>query len=278
MIIAPMVFLFLLLGSQIQSGKQNVCVLQTNMGPMVFRFFEADAPQTTNQFQKLVREGFYNGKEFYRVVKGHVIQAGGGNAPKLPPEFNKNPHVLGTLGLGRTGDINSGDSEIYICLAPRPHLDGKYTVFGQLIEGYDTLEKISAVEVEEKWTGPDKKVAMHKPVKPVVIKKAWIEQRDISGSARNVPLLKKLVQTYGICAIVAREGAEVVATLRFYPKSLCEFSAGGAAFCLQQFYPAGPGSRAEIRSRPMPTKKFRCSIPYPVSRGNGSGRSSDSAS
>ena len=184
MAIALMVILSSFLGSQTQSGKQSVCVMQTNMGTMVFRFFEADAPQTTKQFQKLVREGFYNGKDFYRVVKGHVIQAGGGNAPKLPPEFNKNPHLFGTLGLGRTGDVNSGDSEIYICLAPRPHLDGKYTVFGQLIEGADTLEKISGVEVEEKWTGPDKKVAMHKPKKSVVIEKAWIEERVISsGSA-----------------------------------------------------------------------------------------------
>jgi hypothetical protein len=58
--------------------------------------------------------------------------------------------------------------------------------------------------------------------------------------ARNVPLLEKLVETYGSCAIVARDGDAIVATLRFYPKALCEFSAGGAAFCLQQPYPAGP--------------------------------------
>jgi cyclophilin family peptidyl-prolyl cis-trans isomerase len=166
-------------GFQTQPGKQNVCVLQTNVGTMVFRFFEAEAPQTTKQIQKLIREGFYNGKDFYRVVKGHVIQAGGGNAPKLLPEFNKKPHLVGTVGLGRSDDVNSGDSEIYICVAPRPHLDGKYTVFGQLIEGYDTLEKISNVEVEERWEGADKKLAMHKPKNPVVIEKAWIEERDL---------------------------------------------------------------------------------------------------
>jgi cyclophilin family peptidyl-prolyl cis-trans isomerase len=177
LVIILLASLSLLPGSQAQSAKQNVCVLQTNLGTMVFKFFEAEAPQTTAQIQKLVREGFYNGKEFYRVVKGHVIQTGGGEAPKLPPEFNKKPHIVGTVGLGRSEDVNSGDSEIYICVAPRPHLDGKYTVFGQLIEGYDTLEKISNVEVEEKWEGSDKKLAMHKPKNPVVIEKAWIEER-----------------------------------------------------------------------------------------------------
>jgi cyclophilin family peptidyl-prolyl cis-trans isomerase len=170
----------LLPGFQAAPVRQPVCVLQTDLGTMVFKFFEAEAPQTTKQFQKLVRDGFYNGKDFYRIVKGHVIQAGGGLAPKLPPEFNKRPHLVGTVGLGRDEDINSGDSEFYICIAPRPHLDGRYTVFGQLIEGLDILEKISTVEVEEKWEGPDKKLAMHKPKKPVLIKKAWIEERDLS--------------------------------------------------------------------------------------------------
>jgi len=58
--------------------------------------------------------------------------------------------------------------------------------------------------------------------------------------ARNLPLLRKLVRTYGACAIVARDGTEVVAMLRFYPKALCSFGVGGAAFCLQQPHPAGP--------------------------------------
>ena len=167
-------------GFQGQPAGEPVCVLQTSLGTMVFRFFEAEAPQTAKQFQRLVHDGFYNGKDFYRVVKGHVIQAGGGGAQKLPPEFNNRPHLVGTVGLGRDDDINSGDSEFYICVAPRPHLDGRYTVFGQLIAGYDVLEKISNVEVDEKWESADKKLAMHKPKKPVLIEKAWIEERDLS--------------------------------------------------------------------------------------------------
>lgn len=68
--------------------------------------------------------------------------------------------------------------------------------------------------------------------------------------ARNVPALGKLVRTYGSCAIVARDGAQVIATLRFYPKTLCSFSAGGAAFCLQQPYPAGPADGLAARDFP----------------------------
>ncbi|HPW17597.1 MAG TPA: peptidylprolyl isomerase [Candidatus Aminicenantes bacterium] len=154
----------------------EVCVLETSMGRMAFELFPEDAPRTVAQFKDLVRSGFYDGKDFYRVVKGHVIQAGGGDAPKLPPEFNRRPHLFGTLGLGRTGDEWSGDSEIYVCVAPRPHLDGRYTVFGRLVEGAEVLERIANVPVEERWEGPDRKMAMHKPLEPVVIRRASIRE------------------------------------------------------------------------------------------------------
>jgi predicted neuraminidase/cyclophilin family peptidyl-prolyl cis-trans isomerase len=155
----------------------EVCVLETNLGVMAFELFETDAPRTVAQFRDLVRRGFYDGKDFYRVVRGHVIQAGDGGAPPLPPEFNTRPHLFGTLGLGRIGDEWSGDSEIYVCVASRPHLDGRYTVFGQLIEGGDVLSKIAEVPVEERWEGPDGKMAMHKPLAPVVILKAHLSKR-----------------------------------------------------------------------------------------------------
>ncbi|RPJ03348.1 MAG: hypothetical protein EHM31_01080 [Candidatus Aminicenantes bacterium] len=157
------------------SGEgREVCVMETSLGTMAFELFEADAPKTVAQFKALVRKGFYDGKDFYRVVRGHVIQAGGGDAGPLPPEFNARPHLVGALGLGRVGDEWSGDSEIYICVAPRPHLDGRYAVFGQLVEGLDVLERIAAVPVEERWEGPDNKMAMHKPLEPVVILRALI--------------------------------------------------------------------------------------------------------
>jgi predicted neuraminidase/cyclophilin family peptidyl-prolyl cis-trans isomerase len=160
------------------ADKREFVVLETDLGRLAFELFDEDAFKTVAQFEELVRNGFYDGKDFYRVVRGHVIQAGDGGAPSLPPEFNTRPHLFGTLGLGRIGDEWSGDSEIYVCVAPRPHLDGRYTVFGQLVGGKKALERIAAVPVEERWEGPDRKMAMHKPLKPIVIRKAWIGYRS----------------------------------------------------------------------------------------------------
>lgn len=161
-------------GASKPPGNREFCVLETNLGRLAFELFDEDAPKTVAQFKSLVEKGFYDGKDFYRVVRGHVIQAGDGGAPPLPPEFNTRPHLFGTLGLGRIGDEWSGDSEIYVCVAPRPHLDGRYAVFGQLIEGQGVLERIAAVPVKEIWEG---KMAMHKPLTPVVIIRASIKRR-----------------------------------------------------------------------------------------------------
>ena len=161
-------------------SKENVCVLQTNHGTMVFRFFEADAPNTCEQFKKLVNDSLYDGQSFYRVVKGHVIQTGakGDNHPNIKAEFNDNLHIVGAVGLARSKDPDSGSTTFYICLAPRSHLDGNYTLFGQLIEGFDVLEQIGNVEVEERFVG-EAKVAFHKPLEPVVIEKAFLEKREV---------------------------------------------------------------------------------------------------
>jgi len=164
------------------TAQQEVCVLETNHGTMVLRFFEEEAPKTVANFERLVREGFYDGKPFYRVVKGHVIQAGDGgenDQPTVPGEFGAYPHVVGAVGLARDEDPDSGSTEFYICHAPRPHLDGRYAVFGLLIEGFDVLEEIGNVAVEEKWVGDDHSIAFHEPREPVVIEKAYLEMRAL---------------------------------------------------------------------------------------------------
>lgn len=163
------------------AAEEEVGVVETGFGTMVFRLFEDEAPLTTRNFKELVREGFYDGKPFYRVVAGHVIQAGDGGdngRPTVRGEFGAHPHVVGALGLARDQDPDSGSTEIYVCLAPRPHLDGRYAVFGLLIEGFDVLEKIGAVEVEEKWEG---EVAFHRPKTPVLIERAFLERRKVEG-------------------------------------------------------------------------------------------------
>lgn len=156
----------------------DVCKLETNHGVMTFRFFEKAAPLTVEKFKGLVNEGFYDSLAFYRVVKDHVIQAGDRGESKVPTivaEFNKHPHVTGTVGLARSQDPNSGSTEFYICLVPRPHLDKKYTVFGQLLEGYDVLENIGNVEIIEQFVGEEQKIAFHTPKDPVIILSATIE-------------------------------------------------------------------------------------------------------
>jgi cyclophilin family peptidyl-prolyl cis-trans isomerase len=161
-----------------RESTEQVVVLETGLGTMTFRLFEAEAPQTTANFKALVAEGFYDGLPFYRVVAGHVIQAGDGGEnerPTVKGEFGAHPHVTGALGLARDADPDSGSTEIYVCHAPRPHLDGRYAVFGLLIEGFEVLEAIGNVEVEERWEG---EVAFHQPIEPVVIERAWMEQRQ----------------------------------------------------------------------------------------------------
>lgn len=168
--------------TDLQPAEQEVCVLETNLGTMVFRFFEKEAPVTTQHFKSLVEEGFYEGKRFYRVVAGHVIQAGDGGEsgrPTIKGEFGAHPHVTGIVGLARDADPDSGSTEFYICLAPRPHLDGNYAVFGQLIEGLDVLEKIGNLAVDEQYLGPDK-IPFHQPQEPVVILRATLDKRPVT--------------------------------------------------------------------------------------------------
>ncbi len=156
---------------------EELGVLETSLGTMTFRFFDAEAPKTVAQIKRLMREGFYDGQPFYRIVAGHVIQGGDGgdNAePTVPGEFGAHPHVAGVLGLARDADPDSGTTELYVCLAPRPHLDGKYATFGKLVEGMDVLERIGAVPVREQWDGA---VAFHKPKRPVLIKRAYLTLR-----------------------------------------------------------------------------------------------------
>lgn len=161
----------------------EVAVFTTNHGDLVFRFFPQEAPKTVEQIKRLIRDGWYDGKEFYRVVSGHVIQAGdvdGASAPTVPGEFGAHPHVRGAVGLARDEDPDSGTTEIYICHAERPHLDGDYAVFGLLVDGFDVLDSIAETEVEEKWVGDEGQVAFHEPVVPVVIERARLERRPVT--------------------------------------------------------------------------------------------------
>jgi cyclophilin family peptidyl-prolyl cis-trans isomerase len=129
--------------------SKAVVVLQTTRGTVKYKFYTKDAPKTVHRIAELISKGFYNDLSFHRVVPGFVIQGGdptgtgaGGSGMKLPAEFNSRKHVLGTVSMARAMDPNSADSQFYIMLGVHPHLDGQYTVFGQVISGQDVVNQI----------------------------------------------------------------------------------------------------------------------------------------
>ena len=135
----------------------DVAVFDTSKGRMVAEFWEKDAPQTVANFKKLARQGFYNGTGFHRIMKGFMIQGGdpnsknpnapdlgtGGPGYNINDEFNSHLHVKGVLSMAHTSAPNSGGSQFFIMHATQPHLDGKYTAFGRVIEGMDVLDAIA---------------------------------------------------------------------------------------------------------------------------------------
>ena len=109
------------------------------------------APKMVERVKTLTRQGFYNGTPFHRVIEGFMAQggdptgtgSGGSQLPNVPAEFTSQAHFLrGTVGAARTNDPNSANSQFYIMFAPASHLDGQYTIFGQVVQGMDCVDKI----------------------------------------------------------------------------------------------------------------------------------------
>ena len=127
-------------------------VFETEKGTIVAELFEKDAPGTVANFEKLVKEGFYNGLTFHRVIPNFVIQGGcpygtgtGGPGYTIKCEVKDNPnkHLRGSLSMAHAGR-DTGGSQFFICHSPQPHLDGGHTVFGKVIEGLDVVDDIRA--------------------------------------------------------------------------------------------------------------------------------------
>ncbi|HKI69349.1 MAG TPA: peptidylprolyl isomerase [Verrucomicrobiae bacterium] len=151
---------------------------------MVFKFWPDVAPKTVANFKKLAREGFYNGTIFHRIVKGFMIQGGdpltkdpanearygtGGPGYTIDAEFSNRKHVRGVISMARSSDPNSAGSQFFICLAPAPFLDGKYTCFGKLIKGDDVLTKIGDTPVTMSPSGERSKPTVRVEVKSIKI-------------------------------------------------------------------------------------------------------------
>jgi cyclophilin family peptidyl-prolyl cis-trans isomerase len=130
-------------------ARSSLARIGTKHGDIVFRFYPDDAPAHSAAFIKLADAGFYDGLAFHRVEPGFVVQGGdprgdgtGGPGYQLNAEFNKRPHVRGTVAMARSARPDSAGSQFYICLNDAKFLDGQYTVFGQMVEGFEALDAI----------------------------------------------------------------------------------------------------------------------------------------
>jgi peptidylprolyl isomerase len=134
-----------------QPDPANTAYLDLKDGRVVVALRPDLAPKTVHQFKQLCQSGFYNGTPFHRVIEGFMAQGGdptgtgtgGSKLPNVPAEFSPTAHFLtGTLGMARSADPNSGNSQFFIMFAPNPHLDGNYTIFGQVVDGMQYVDNI----------------------------------------------------------------------------------------------------------------------------------------
>ncbi|MDK2834470.1 MAG: peptidyl-prolyl cis-trans isomerase [Methanolobus sp.] len=135
-------------------------IIETEKGNIVLELFEKDAPKTVENFEKLIKKGYYDGLTFHRVIPNFVIQGGcpkgdgtGGPGYSIKCETKGNPrkHGKGALSMAHAGK-DTGGSQFFITHSPQPHLDGVHTVFGQVIEGMDVVNKIKAKDKMKKVT------------------------------------------------------------------------------------------------------------------------------
>ena len=131
------------------ADPENTLHLTLKTGLVVIELRPDKAPRHVARIKELVRQGFYDGLKFHRVIAGFMAQTGdptgtgtGGTGQKLNAEFNDLPHRRGTVSMARTGDPNGADSQFFIVFEPAAHLDGKYTVWGQVSKGMEHVDKI----------------------------------------------------------------------------------------------------------------------------------------
>lgn len=183
------IFLITIIGILIMSCSkdEDVAVISTEFGDMVVELYADTAPKHVESFKILANEGFFDGTTFHRVIPGFMIQGGdpnskdddrlndgsGGRAGKffnigkvdvpetwmIPAEFNDTLHVKGILSMARTNVEDSATSQFFICAAPAPQLDRKYTVFGKVIKGLEIIDQIVNAETPRRknplYQGPD---------------------------------------------------------------------------------------------------------------------------
>jgi peptidylprolyl isomerase len=143
---------------------ENTLMLETDHGPVVIAMRPDLAPNHCARIKELAREGFYDGLVFHRVIDGFMAQTGcpqgtgtSGSGQNIEAEFSAEPHVRGTCAMARAQPPNSADSQFFICFADSTWLNGQYTVWGQVIDGMDNVDKIKR---GEPVSDPDRIVSM----------------------------------------------------------------------------------------------------------------------
>ncbi len=131
------------------SDPKNTLFLDLDWGRVTIQLRPDLAPNHVARIKELAAGGFYDGSAFHRVIPGFMAQTGdptgtgaGGSGRKLNAEFSRERHVRGTCSMARTSDPNSADSQFFICFAAASHLDGQYTVWGQVTSGMDLVDRI----------------------------------------------------------------------------------------------------------------------------------------
>lgn len=131
------------------ADPKNVMVVETNLGTFKIEMLPELAPKHVARIKELVNKKFYDGIVFHRVIEGFMAQTGdptgtgtSGSGVKIPAEFSRAPFERGTVGMARSSDPNSADSQWFICFAASPFLNGQYTVWGRVIEGMALVDKI----------------------------------------------------------------------------------------------------------------------------------------
>jgi len=144
---------------------ENTLHMDLDGGRVVIELKPELAPQHVERIKQLARTGFYDGIVFHRVIEGFMAQTGdptgtgrgGSDLPDLPAEFTKTPFVRGTLGMARTANPDSANSQFFICFDDAGWLSGQYTVFGQVVSG---MEYIDGLATGEPPAEPDKIVRL----------------------------------------------------------------------------------------------------------------------
>lgn len=128
---------------------ENTILMDLKNGQVVIEMLPEFAPKHVERIKELVRQEFYDGVVFHRVIEGFMAQGGdptgtgtGGSGKNLDAEFSDAEHVRGTLSMARSQNPNSADSQFFICFADTPHLNGQYTVWGRVVEGMEFVDQI----------------------------------------------------------------------------------------------------------------------------------------